>query len=425
MNVAFSEDTDEINFTPDDEIAAYPPELGLYSYLIDMFKGPAPIMNYLCSLYKVHMVAVGDDNTFTNASRVPNEFRLFFSTNHRFQINISRYSQSKSTLSSAIQDRNILNVDIDTRMKKREEQNLEKWKADALNARNNRSVIEDQIKNNEQLIAAVRSEKAEIQKKIKLVSICSGKLQKKKAEFEALKNRNIDVEGERNKFKIFLNTAIAKLDTVNEKRIGTLTQYKNHHISQVLARKKLQLFDASTGNVDDEIRKLQNELQNSITLRERIKDRLSETIRRCKKIETDALALTDGLSPDHPKFKYKNDFNELSDDIEELLNNAGELQGRIDCMRGVDLKIVNEHETLTEAIRDMENQLTSETQRLDRMEEKLDNLHQLWYPAVAETVDIINEKFSNFFTMMGFVGEVELIRKEEVSSKTADALTKI
>lgn len=418
VNVAFSEDTDQINFETPCEITDYPPNLGLYSYLIDMFKGPAPIINYLCRLYSIHTVVVGDDQTFKNASNIPNNIRLFFSTNHRFSVNISRYSNAKSLLSSAIQDRNILNIGIDARMKDREERNLERWKMDAETAKTNRASVEADIKKNEGFIAEVRSEKNEIQKFITHIKISTAKLKTKEAELETLKNQEVNIAEERNKFKLLVSRSTTSLDTINKRRILTLLQYKGNFINQALARKKLQVFDGSTGNVDEEIRILQNELQSTTNLRETIKNHFVESTQLCKRVEDKALNLTDGFSPDHPKFKYKKDFSQLPDNIEQLLESVGELQGRIDCMKGVDPQVIVEFEALTKAIIEMEQQVSDETYRLAKMEQDLENLHQTWYPAIQKIVDVINGNFSNFFHLMGFVGEVELIRKGDVSKKT-------
>lgn len=45
----------------------------------------------------------------------------------------------------------------------------------------------------------------------------------------------------------------------------------------------------------------------------------------------------------------------------------------------------------------------------------MQELHNQWFPEIQNVVDTINNNFSNFMKMMGFVGEVEIIKKEEVS----------
>lgn len=46
--------------------------------------------------------------------------------------------------------------------------------------------------------------------------------------------------------------------------------------------------------------------------------------------------------------------------------------------------------------------------------DKMDNIHKQWYDMMLEVVNVINGNFSKFMMSMGFAGEVELIRKNEV-----------
>lgn len=87
--------------------------LGIYSYLIDVIDGPIPVINFLCGLYGIHNIAIGNDKTFQCASQLPSDIGVFFSTNHRFAINVSAYTGKKSISSNEIFARNLINVGID------------------------------------------------------------------------------------------------------------------------------------------------------------------------------------------------------------------------------------------------------------------------------------------------------------------------
>lgn len=418
VNLAFSEDTDEVEFQPSCDIQDFPPNLGLHSYMIDMFDAPAPVTNYLCRLFRVHKVVVGDDRTFENAGKLPREIQLFFSTNHRFAVNISRYSNAKSTSSSMIEGRNILFVGVDTRLKEREEKNLEKWGRDAQEKMNAKAAIEAEIGRIEQEVTEIRNEKNQIQREGQRIQMSIEKLRKNEAEFEKFKNRKINVEEESQKFKYKVDELTEKLLAINERRVQLLLEIKNNHIQRINSQKKLQVFEASTGNVDEEIRKLQNEIEGTTSLMERVKGKHEEAHRRLKAIEAAALQLTDGLPPSDRKFKYKNKFKELPNTLEELVEIIEEMQGRIDCIRGIDPRIPAEFEQRKEEIEQMEEQLANERNRLEQMEHELNDLHNIWHPAIQGIIQTINQNFSNFFNKMGFVGEVEMIHKEEVSEDT-------
>lgn len=415
VNVAYAEDTDTVNYAPPRDICQYPASLGLYSYLIDMIEGPAPIINYLCKLYRIHNIVVGDDQTFTNASKIPNEFRLFFSTNHRFSVNVSRYSNAKSTSSSMIYARNLLNVAVDHRLIEREQRNLINWKRDAQAQHTARDQLEDKMKENENQILEIRNTKKEFLKKINHVRMCGEKVRKKEVELQNLKNRNINVEAEREKFKILVHSLVVKLFEVNKKRVDALSDLREHDLKRDSARKKLQIFEESTGNLDDQIFAIQREIENTRTLYDRVKVTFDATKNRYNTKEKEALKLTDNFAPSHPNFKYKLQFEKLPNELEELQNQIEELQGRIECIPGVDPRILIEFEERGKAIEDLEHKLMNEKNHLQKLEEDLNNLHEQWYPAIQNVVQTINQNFSDFFNKMGFVGEVELTRKEEVS----------
>ena len=127
--------------------------------------------------------------------------------------------------------------------------------------------------------------------------------------------------------------------------------------------------------------------------------------------------LTDGIPPGHKNFKYTDKFKKLPATVEELTNQIEEHQGRIDCILGVDPRIIAEYEDRVQKIKEIEDQLQDEQQQLVELENILKGLHEMWFPAIQEIVQTINTNFSNFFTKMGFVGEVEMTRKEEVKAK--------
>lgn len=414
VNIAFAEDTNEVEYSPSVDIAEYPQKFGLYSYLLDMIEGPAPIINYLCKLYRIHEVAVGDDQTFQNASCLPNNLRVFFSTNHRFQVNVSKYSGAKSTSSSLIQPRNILHVGVDKRLKVREEANLVKWQKEAQEKRNANLQLQKEIDNFEAHIADIRAGKKVFQQKFDRIRFCTEKLRKKQADLDNLINRKVDIQIEKEKFKKFVDESIAKLLQVSTKKVSTLLDYKKNACQRMLATKKLQVFETSTGNVDEAIRLQQREIDNKRNLYEIVKRNYESIKQRIKAKEKEALELTNGIPPGHKNFKYAEKFKKLPNTAEELTTQIEEHQGRIDCIQGVDPRIIAEYEGRVKEIKELEDQLSNEKQRLEELENSLKELHEMWFPAIQEIVQTINTNFSNFFTKMGFVGEVEMTRKEEV-----------
>jgi structural maintenance of chromosomes protein 5 len=196
-----------------------------------------------------------------------------------------------------------------------------------------------------------------------------------------------------------------------------LFNYKTSAVQRSLATKKLQVFENSTGNVDEAIRLQQRQIEDKRNLYEIVKRTYDSIKQRIAGQEKEALELTDGLPPEHKKFKYKAKFEKLPDTSAELQNQIEEHQGRIDCIQGVDPRIVQEYEDRGAEIKVLEEQLANEKKRLEKMEEEIQELHEVWHPAIEGIVQSINTNFSSFFNKMGFVGEVEMMRKEEVSGR--------
>lgn len=48
--------------------------------MIDLIEGPAPILNILCRLNRIHMVPIGNQQTYEMSEQMPKEIGLFFSS---------------------------------------------------------------------------------------------------------------------------------------------------------------------------------------------------------------------------------------------------------------------------------------------------------------------------------------------------------
>lgn len=121
VSVGYTEPDEMLRYQPNIEINSTLKNLGLYAYALDVIEGPAPVLNYLCRLYNIHNTAIGNDKTYKCASQIPQSINLFFSTNHRFLVNISAYTGNKSSSCSEIHPRNILNIGIDQTLVEQEQ----------------------------------------------------------------------------------------------------------------------------------------------------------------------------------------------------------------------------------------------------------------------------------------------------------------
>ncbi|XP_070501492.1 structural maintenance of chromosomes protein 5 [Chironomus tepperi] len=413
VNVGYTDPDETLRYQTEIPLDRNLKNLGIFAFVLDVIDGPIPVLNYLCSLYRIHNTAIGNDKTSQCASQIPDNVNVFFSTNHRFVVNISAYSGKKSTSSGEIFARNILNVGIDQDLLKQEEERLQRLIEKAEEIKSQRIPLQQRIKTIEEQQNELRNQKNVLNGKIRNLKTIENKLKKKEAELEILRNHKIDINEERKKSKNKIDKIIAAILANNLKVCQTLERYKECQVQNLLARKKLQVFDDSTGNVDGQIDKLKydlNKVEETLRRANNSSHSLQEEMNRKKEA---AMKETDGQSPNDRKFKYKDDFSKLPDTPEALLDKIFEMQGRIDCIRGVDPKVLVEYEERKQIIEELEHQLKSEYDRTVHLDKELKLLHSKWFPEIERIVETINNNFSTFFAKMGFVGEVELIRKEE------------
>lgn len=259
----------------------------------------------------------------------------------------------------------------------------------------------------------IRTQKNEIMKKIRKVKAMGERIRAREIELEKLKSRKVDIHDLRKTHKNDNDELVKKFLKSAENVEKALKEYNNALKTREMAKKKLQIFDDSTGNVDQKIIDLQREinlvsdtLNRARVVHENLKHRLEVKSK-------EALELTHNIRPSAPNFPYTSKFAKLPNKIVELQDKIDEMQGRIECIRGVDPKIVEEYEQRKIAIEELKNNLSQVQQNTDKLENEMQTLHNQWYPEIVRIVSSINMNFSKFFAKMGFIGEVELIRQAE------------
>lgn len=279
--------------------------------------------------------------------------------------------------------------------------------------RNNRTQFQRSIEGLEKECEEVRHQRNELVQKERKIKQMAAKIQTREADLVKLKSRKVDLPAERQKHNDSNDELIKKLLKATSNVAKGLNDYNKSMITRELAKKKLQVFDDSTGNVDKQIEEIQREIIRIIDTVSRARLIHENLKHRLRGQEREALELTENCPPTSANFPYKNKFAKLPNTIEELQDRIDEMQGRIECIRGIDPKIVEEYEQRKDTIDTIRANLAEEQNRAAAMENQMQQLHDQWYPEIQRIVNSINHNFSNFFAKMGFVGEVELIRKAE------------
>lgn len=145
-NVLYSAPANEVRYEPSKPIASIQ-HLGFHAYLLQLVDGPVPILNYICKMYGVHNIPVGDARARQNLARIQSEVSLpiMFVDNLRVFAKRSVYSNDMVRGTDTIQSRNWLTVGVDEAVIEEQERQLRKMKLDLDMMRNKRTQLESEI----------------------------------------------------------------------------------------------------------------------------------------------------------------------------------------------------------------------------------------------------------------------------------------
>lgn len=197
-------------------------------------------------------------------------------------------------------------------------------------------------------------------------------------------------------------------------KLKSLQNYKTKFVLKIFNQKKYEIFDTTNGNIENEIRVAEEDIERLIQTQNKIQSSMEQIKLKCRNKRIDAKKLTDNVAPNHANFAYTELFKNLPDGVEELQTQIDELQGRIDCMGGgVDRSVFTDYEEQQKEIESLNAKILNGASSSEQLEIDITNLHEIWYPEIMNVVDTINKKFGSFMNKMGFVGEVEIVRKAE------------
>lgn len=412
-SVLHSEDTPTVQYRPNAPIASLH-HLGARSYLIDSIEAPVPIINYLCKIYKIQNTIIGVNEMESNSEQLPQWVQLFFTQNDRISITRSRYSTERMLASNPIVRNYVFNVRVPA-------QELEQYRQQRVdlvrkvdNCRNKRSQIETAIESNEAECRRV------IQRRNDLSSV-RGKLQeaKKKLAMQSEKLRRtiaagIDVEAENVKWLTVSRQSIKKLHKFQANALQVFEKLTTVSSSEEEAKYRLDKFKSSFASIDMQIMTSTEQMDRSKSYVDRIGKLLGEAKQECKKKQIDAMKLTNNLKPsDGEKFLYKKQFDELSSNVDELMDELSEIEAQLECQSAPQRETMREYEDRQRQLEQLKKEIANSERSAATLEQRLVKLHNIWFPAVQSIVNTINGNFGRFMATMECAGEIELIRQSE------------
>lgn len=319
-------------------------KLGGEIYMLDCMDAPFPILNFLCQTYNCHNVLIGNANLERKADLLPPSLALLFTPTHRIVQKVSKYTGKKSLMSNVMKPKNMLSKGVSQEELDALELERKKLIDETDKLRNMRNEIESKINVFEERCKTGYQEKNEHQKRILEYRQLQSKVRQQEDKLQRLKREPIDVEREKQTFDKRSKEIIKNMLKFHENSINVYDQMMKIDLNEVKAKARLVIFRNGTTNFDAQLMEITDEINTFKTYCDRIGGVLDKKKQEAKDKQRKALELTENRRPtEGDKFPYKQKFDELSDNKEELMEELEELDQRIGCRSTNDQAVLDDY----------------------------------------------------------------------------------
>ncbi|XP_014813978.1 PREDICTED: structural maintenance of chromosomes protein 5 [Calidris pugnax] len=393
---------------------------GFFSYLRELFDAPHPVMSYLCSQYRVHDVAVGTEKTRNMIERVIQETKLrqIYTADERYVVKVSAYTNLVLSTNTSLKAAQFLSSSVDTD----ERRQLENQQQDINNTLKSLDMrlttLFERQKYLEHRDNELRQQKKELVERGNRRRQLESKISVKYDSLKQLEQDAIDLVKESQQANI-------KIKEINIQKVRLVTELMHlikNCVSLNILKADLVLQSAT---VAAEKNRLESEYKAaSIQLRaaeqrfRELDDRKRVLTENCKELLKKARQVCK-LSPDqHLPKEFQTAFQALPTTLEEIDAVLNEEKTRASCFTGLNASVVEEYNKQTQEIQQLTEYLEEKKNELDNYKQNISQVKEMWLNPLKELIEQINEKFSNFFSSMQCVGEVDLhVENEEEYDK--------
>ncbi len=345
---------------------------------------------------------------------------VFFIGDTRFEVRKSRYGDHSSTMSVRATPRGWLQHSVDKQRLARinEEIRAVEKRGKELNAEDQKLQREEEGFQRETMrkLADLKA----LQRRLELRETIRAKLEAKRDQMKGLLVRRGDHSADKKRLEKKRQT-VAR-DILREPRALTTTvkdileskvrldkeRVRNRYLSKQLDKLKSDVEDAEEA--------LQEVLKNKEDAQEnrREKERYLESALRMARETIDASYLRD-TPTQQLRRQFESSGLPSSSDACEM--ETARLRGEAELLEDVDPATMEEYKELVRSVQDMEDRLEEDDRRIKARKGEIDEIKERWLGRLRELVQGISTRFSHYFEIMGFAGDVELSQgKHEVTT---------
>ncbi|XP_074022762.1 structural maintenance of chromosomes protein 5 [Numenius arquata] len=393
---------------------------GFFSYLRELFDAPRPVMSYLCSQYRVHDVAVGTEKTRNMIERVIQETKLrqIYTAEERYVVKVSAYTNLVLSTNTSLRAAQFLSSSVDTD-ERRQLENQQQDINNTLKSLDMRlTMLFERQKYLEHRDNELRQQKKELVERGNRRRQLESKIGVKYDSLKQLEQDAIDLEKESQQ----ANIKIKEINTQKARLVTELMHLIKNCISLNILKADLVLQSttvaAEKNRLESEYKAASVQLRAAEQRFRELDDRKRVLTENCKELLKKARQVCK-LSPDqHLPKEFQTAFQALPTTLEEIDAVLNEEKTRASCFTGLNASVVEEYNKQTQEIQQLTEYLEEKKNELDNYKQNISQVKERWLNPLKKLIEQINEKFSNFFSSMQCVGEVDLhVENEEEYDK--------
>ncbi|XP_052749522.1 structural maintenance of chromosomes protein 5 [Galleria mellonella] len=383
--------------------------LGFYTYLIDTITAPDAIIRYLCKQYSIHRIPIGNDHTYKNSGKVPNDITYFYTANHRFTVRVSAYSGAKSSSTIEIRPAKLLANSLDVDQLTNYNTQIANFEATAQGHRDRIRVLDSKSDTLEENLNELNTRRKRINEGFEKVHEIGSQIRLQKKKIQDIENEPFfNIQQERGRCKRKQRDCVLKQCKLQQEICDDMKRLESEVLNGQMWKVKLDFSRKAIVQQESELRELKTELSNVQATLENIENVLTRAKSTAKEKLLEAKRGCANKLPHEADFPYKKEFDELPSDLNKLQEYCYEMQTRMDCMDKGDEQVIKEYDEREKLIAKLKAEVNNSSDVNKELDIKMKRISSQWLPPLLELLRDINRNFGDMFAKMGCAGEIKL-----------------
>lgn len=196
---------------------------------------------------------------------------------------------------------------------------------------------------------------------------------------------------------------------------AAFVKIQNEMKKERLINLEYSIKQQQTTYMENEIVDLRKECEEAENTRKKMKAMHEKILMETSDAKKDAKKCSDGYAPEDKGFsKFREQYDRLPSDMNELNNLIDEYQTKLECLLTVDDDELKTYENAQSVLKQCQSQLENKETALMELNSEIKDLFNGWMEPLQQLLAKINKKFSEYFESMGCAGEVAICHESGV-----------